>query len=108
MGLDMYIDKCRNPRIVDGKRKYEEREEVCYWRKFWDLLRDGLPFEYRDDECGQDVCLSKADVEHILNYVTHNKDFFNSFDSVPQVCELLDQYDNLKKDGWIVCFNVNW
>ena len=108
MGLDMYIDKCRNPRIVDGKRKYEEREEVCYWRKFWDLLHDGLPFEYRDGECGQDVRLSKADVEHILNYVTHNKDFFNSFDSVPQVCELLDQYDDLKEDGWIVCFNASW
>lgn len=108
MGLDMYIDKCRNPRIVDGKRKYEEREEVCYWRKFWDLLRDDLPFEYKDDECGQDVRLSKADVEYILNYVTHNKDFFNSFDSVPQVCELLDQYDDLKEDGWIVRFNASW
>ena len=34
MGLDMYIDKCRKPKIVNGKREYEEREEVCYWRKF--------------------------------------------------------------------------
>ena len=46
MGLDMYIDKCRKPKIVNGKREYEEREEVCYWRKFWGLLQEGLPFKY--------------------------------------------------------------
>lgn len=108
MGLDMYIDKCRKPKIVNGKREYEEREEVCYWRKFWDLLREGLPFEYGDDECGQDIRLSKADVEHILNYVTHNKDYFDSFDSVPQVCELLDQYDDLTEEGYVICFNAGW
>ena len=108
MGLDMYIDKCRKPKIVDGKREYEEREEVCYWKKFWGLLREGLPFEYGNDECGQDIRLSKADVEHILNYVTHNKDFFDSFDSVPQVCELLNEYDDLIEEGYVICFNAGW
>lgn len=109
MGLDMYIDKCRKPKIVDGRRDYEEREEVCYWRKFWGLLREGLPFEYGNDECGQDVRLSKADVEHILNYIIHNKDYFDSFDSVPQVCTLLDEYDYLtKEEGYVICFNANW
>ena len=59
MGLDMYIDKCRKPKIVNGKREYEEREEVCYWRKFWMLLREGLPFKYGNEEYGQDIRLSK-------------------------------------------------
>lgn len=109
MGLDMYIDKCRKPKIVDGRCDYEEREEVCYWRKFWGLLQEGLPFKYRNDECGEDVRLSKADVEHILNYITHNKDYFDSFDSVPQVCTLLDDYDYLtKEEGYVICFNANW
>ena len=92
MGLDMYIDKCRKPKIVNGKREYEEREEVCYWRKFWDLLREGLPFTYGDEEYGEDIRLSKADVEQILNYVTHNKDYFYVLERDPDTqkkCNLL-------------------
>lgn len=108
MGLDMYIDKCRKPRIVDGKREYEEREEVCYWRGFYDLLQHGLPFTYGNEECGDDIHLSKKDVEQILNYVARNRDHFDSFQGVEQVCELLDQYDDLKEDGWVVCFNASW
>lgn len=108
MGLDMYIDKCRKPTLVDGKRIYEEREEVCYWRKFWGLLGEGLPFAYGDEEYGKDIRLSKEDVEQILNYVAHNRDYFDGFRSVEQVCELLDQYDELKEDGWVINFNANW
>lgn len=107
MGLDIYIDKCRNPKIVDGKREYTERAEVCYWRGFYDLLQQGLPFVYGNDEYGQDVHLSKKDVEHILNYVVRHRDHFDSFQGVEQVCELLDQYDDLtKEEGYVICFNA--
>ena len=108
MGLDMYIEKCRKPNIVDGKHKYEERVEMCYWRGGYDLLQYGLPFTYGNEECGEDIRLSKKDVEKILDYVTRHRDHFDSFDSVPQVCELLDQYDDLKDNGWVVCFNASW
>lgn len=106
MGLDMYIDKCRKPTIKDGVRDYEEREEVCYWRKFWDLLYE---IGYSDEDYGQDIRLSKEDVEKILNFVTHNKDYFGGFNSVQQVCELLDEYDYLtEEEGWVINFNANW
>lgn len=106
MGLDIYIDKCRKPIIKeDGGRDYEEREEVCYWRKFWEIL--GI-MKYGDDEYGEDIRLSKEDVENILQLVTHHRDYFNSFDSVPQVCELLDDWEELEEEGWILNFNANW
>lgn len=109
MGLDIYIDKCRKPKLVeqDGKkyRDYEEREEVCYWRKFWEILHI---MNYGDDEYGQDVRMTKEDVERILQLVTHHRDYFDSFNSVPQVCELLDTFDEIEDDGWIVNFNANW
>lgn len=105
MGLDIFIDKCRKPKVVDGMRDYEEREEVCYWRKFYGLLD---LMQYGEDEYGQDIRLGKKDVEKILDYVSHNKDYFDSFDTVPSVCELLDEWDELKENGWLVCFNANW
>lgn len=105
MGLDMYIDKCRKPVIKDGKRDYEEREEVCYWRKFWDLLYE---IGYGDDDYGQDIRLSKEDVEKILTFVSHNRDYFDGFSTVSDVCHLLDEYDALIEEGWVINFNANW
>ena len=118
MGLDMYIDKCRKPKIVNGKREYEEREEVCYWRKFWGLLQEGLPFKYGNEEYGQDIRLSKDDVEQILNYVTHNKDYF--YDNIgkwlkdkynlSEAAYMLREFQDYltKEEGYIICFNANW
>ena len=106
MGLDMYIDKCRKPIVKeDGRRDYEEREEMCYWRKFWDLFHI---FNYTNDDYGRDVRLTKDDVEKILDFVTHNRDYFYGFKSVESVCELLDQWDELEADGWVINFNANW
>ena len=106
MGLDIYIDKCRKPVIKeDGRRDYEEREEVCSWRKFWEILS---VMRYSDDDYGQDVRMTKEDAEKILQLVTHHRDYWDSFDSVPQVCELLDTWDELIDEGWAICFNANW
>ena len=103
MGLDIYIDKCRKPKIVNGEREYEEREEMCYWRKFRGLLD---VMGYTDDD--DDVRMTKEDVEKILDYVVHNRDYWGGFKNVAQVCELLDQWDDLEEDGWIVVFYASW
>lgn len=109
MGLDVFIDKCRKPKIreEDGKkyRDYEEREEVCYWRKFWGLLE---VMRYGDDEYGQDVRMTKDDAEKLLEYIIHHRDYFGGFDGVPQLCELIDDWDYLKEEGFIINFNANW
>ena len=105
MGMDMYIDRVkRNP---NNKLEVIKREEICYWRKFWDL-HCVLPFKYGDEEYGKDVPLTKDDVELILKFVAHNRDYFDSFKSVESVCELLDQYDSFKADGWDIVYNANW
>lgn len=105
MGLDIYIDKCRKPKIVNGEREYEEREEMCYWRKFGNIL-DIMKYDYED--YGKDVRMTKDDIENILNYVTHQRDYYGGFSSVNQVCELLDQWDELEEEGWVINFNANW
>lgn len=110
MGLDVYVDRCRKPKMVemeDGRkyRSYEEREDLLYWRKNWGLL--GI-MNYGSDEYGQDVILRKKDMEKILDYLTHNRDYFDSFQSVPDVCDVLDRWDELTADNFVLCFNANW
>ena len=109
MGLDIYIDKCRKPTIKEenGKkyRDYEEREEMCYWRKFYGLLD---VMKYGDSEYGKDVRLTLDDAERLLEYATHHRDYFDGFDGVPQLCELIYNWDNFVEEGFVINFNANW
>ena len=104
MGMDMYVEKIR--RDPTDKLVVIEREELCYWRKFWDL-HDALGL-YGAEDYGDDVPMTKEDVERAIDFATHNEDYFGGFDSVPQLCELLRDYDTYKKDGWDIVYNANW
>lgn len=104
MGMDMYIDRVR--RDPTDKQIILEREEVCYWRKFWDLhyalaLYDGSDY-------GNDVPITKDDIERAIEFATHNEDYWGEFNSVPQLCELLRDYDTMKNEGWDIVYNANW
>ena len=104
MGLDMYVDKIR--RNPNNKQEVIERKEVCYWRKFWDLHYE-LAL-YGHDDYGNDVPMTKEDVERAIYIATRNEDYFGGFDSVPQLCELLRDYDLYKEEGWDIVYNANW
>ena len=105
MGMDMYVDAIK--RDPNDKTNVLERKEMCYWRKFWPLHYN-MPFKYGMEEYGQDEKLTKGDVEEILHFVSHNRDYFGGFKTVESVCELIDQYDELKADGWDIVYNANW
>ena len=100
----MYIDIIwRNP---SNKEEILERKEMCYWRKFWDLHYElGL---YGPDDYGNDVPMTKEDVEKALQFASHNRDYFGEFNTVPKLCELLYDYDTYKLLGWEIVYNANW
>lgn len=104
MGMDMYIDKVR--RNPANKLEVIERTNLCYWRKFWDLHYElGL---YGADDYGNDVPMTKADVERAIDFATRNEDYWGGFDSVPKLCELLRDFDEYKNQGYEVVYNANW
>jgi hypothetical protein len=110
MGLDIYIDKVKEPVIVNGVRTYKQREEMCYWRKFYELLGN-LPFKCDEEtmkNCFIEEPLTKDQADKILTFICHNRDYFDSFDTVVPMCELIEQWDELVKDGWKFEFNANW
>lgn len=99
----MYIDRIK--RDPNDKLKAIERTEVCYWRKNWNLLDE---LEYCDTEYDKDRNLTKEDVAEILEFVSHNRDYFGGFSTVESVCEVLDKYDEWKEEGYDIVFNANW
>ena len=101
--MDQYIDVIK--RDPNNKQNILERKVMVYWRKFYEL-NSGL--RYHNDMYAKDLPLTKQELENILQFISHNRDYFNGFNTVPAVCELLDQYDELKEDGWDIVYNANW
>lgn len=106
MGLDMYIDARRNIGTLQ-----EERKEMVYWRKFWDLqdhIVDLIDIEVVDIGAIHDTKLIKEDLEDIIHFCCYNRDYFDGFTSVPKLCELWQLWDDMADDGWTFWYNGNW
>lgn len=122
MGLDMRIVLCKNRNQVreegfwnicqTGWVEDEENggwkpSEVVYWRKFWSLY---TPLARRLSlENGQwSLPLTKDDIEFMIDIATHNRDYWDSFNSVPALCEILDRYDEITEKGYVLLFEGDY
>ena len=90
-----------------GDIDFTQPAEVYYARKFWGLytpLSRRLSIEngeYSDP-------LTKEDIEFMINIATHEPDYFNGFNTVPMLCEILRYYDEIKDHGMILLFEGNY
>ena len=124
MGLDVRIIMAKNTKQVeldsfwdnlhegwvedeDGIIDFDQPAEVYYARKFWDLYS---PMARRLDVGNGDFSapLTKDDIEEMINIAVHNRDYWDSFRSVPQLCEILDNYDEATEHGMIFLFEGDY
>lgn len=106
MGMDLTISRKRNIGTPN-----EESVEVYYARKFWELLNAPFVVEYNDSKIDCYVrarIQSKEDIEQLIDIAVHNRDYWDTFDSVPKLCELLEEFDEMREDGWIYYLIADW
>lgn len=101
MGLDIYIFKSRTKKIFQSEDWYgsEAVTEVYYARKFWTLIQQAS-FLSVDGDCGKFIKLSRKNVEELINIATHNADYFDGFETVPKLCEILRDFEEAKENGY--------
>lgn len=100
-----FWDICRTGWVedADGRIDFSAPSEVYYARKFWDLYTPvARALNLENGEYSQP--LTEEDVEFILNIASHNKDNFGGFNTVPQLCEILDRYEEIKENGMVLLF----
>jgi len=124
MGLDIYIVMAKNAHQIEQDNFWDKCHtgwkmtddgdvdvtipcEVYYARKFWDLYS---PMARRLDLDNGDwsAPLTKEDIEEMIYIATHNKDYFNSFGTVKDLCEILYNYDKATKAGMVFLFSGNY
>lgn len=106
MGMDLTIYRKRNVGTPN-----EESVEVYYARKFWKLLDAPFVQEYNDTENQYYIkarIQSKEDIEQLIDIAVHNRDYWDKFDSVPKLCELLDEFDEMSEENWHYVLEADW
>lgn len=106
MGMDLYIHRRRNVGTPT-----EEVREVYYARKFWELLDAPFVKEYNDSKCDcyvQARVQSVEDIDQLLEIATQNRDYFDTFDSVPTLCELREEFEQKRAEGWTYTLEADW
>jgi hypothetical protein len=101
MGLDINIYRARNRQVFKDEKWYESTAVtgVYYARKFWGLIEYASFLDVKDD-CGEFIELSRENIEELINIATHNADYFGGFETVPQLCEILHNFDENEENGY--------
>ena len=122
MGMDAYLVRVRNlkqPKQEDfwdkciSVRTHEAWDnddmsapaELWYGRKFWDLHE---AIADKDYENGEWIEVSKEMLEKMVEFASHNPDYFGGFNSVPALCQALYSYDEAHENGWIYAYECDW
>lgn len=124
MGLDIRIVMCKNCKQpmeegfwdkcvsgwvedADGRVDYSIPHEVYYARKFWDLY---TPMAHQLDLDNGDFSdpLTKEDIEEMIDIAVHRRDYFDTFKTVPDLCEILDRFDDATENGMVFLFEGDY
>lgn len=124
MGLDIRILCVRNRKHVDIKEFWEtchtgwvkdedglidftQPSELYYARKFWDLY-EPVARRLRLENGEYSEPLTREDLEFMIDIATHNPDYWDSFNSVSTLCEILYHYDEIKDAGMVLLFEGDY
>lgn len=101
MGLDVNIYKARNHKVFESENWYDNENvtEVYYARKFWSLIQEASFIDVKED-CGEWLELTRENIEELITIATHNKDYFDGFNTVPKLCEMLYNFDEIEEEGY--------
>lgn len=108
VGMDLYINKRKNQGLPT-----EECVEVYYARKFWQLLDAPFVKEYNDSKEDCYVCAridNEEEFEQLIDIATHHKDYFDGYNSVPQLLKARDEFlkDKEENTHWQYYLEADW
>ena len=104
MGLDIYIER-RKKNDVNAPW-----EELFYARKFWELLDADFVKEYNDNK---DIGYvearinSEEDFDELIDIATHNRNYFENYDSIVGICEARDDFLE-NKNEYVYRLAADW
>ena len=104
MGLDIYIERRKKN---DTNAPWEE---LFYARKFWELLDADFVKEYnynKDISYVEARINSEEDFNELIEIATHNRNYFENYDSIAGICEARDDFLE-NKNEYVYRLAADW
>ena len=104
MGMDLSIER-RKKNDVNASW-----EELFYARKFWERLDADFVKEYNDSKnsCYVEARInSEEDFDELINIATHNRNYFDNYDSIAGIYEARDNFLE-NKDDYVYRLTADW
>ena len=104
MGMDLFIQR-RKKNDINAPW-----EELFYARKFWELLDADFVREYNDNK---DISYiearinSEEDFDELIEIATHNRNYFENYDSIADICEARDDFLE-NKNEYVYRLAADW
>lgn len=109
MGMDLYIFKARNHKVFDTENWYNSDSvtEVLYARKWWSLV-EHCTFIPNDYESGEFIELTKENLEEMIQVACKYRDYWDTYNNIPTLCELRDSFDDITNQGYHYYLEYDW
>lgn len=104
MGLDVYIERRKKN---DTNAPWEE---LFYARKFWELLDADFVREYNYSKNFGYIearINSEKDFDELIEIATHNRNYFENYDSIAGICEARDDFLE-NKNEYVYRLAADW
>lgn len=112
MGLDCYVFRAKTKKAFEAERWYDDENtsvtEVWYSRKFWDMLHNMSFIKSIEEDCGEYIQLTQDNIEEMLQFAAHNRDYFGGFETVPRLCEIYNNFEYDAEEGWHYYFYYSY
>ena len=110
MGLDIAIYKARNKAVFTDDNWYNNDNviEVWYARKFWDLINNMSFIRNVQEDNGDFIQLTQDNIEEMIQFASHNQDYWDGFDTVPALCRIYHNFEDDAEEGWHYYFNYSY
>lgn len=82
-------------------------KQEFYARRFWGLVNN-VTFIPSDYKSGDWIELDKDMIEEMITVACHYKDYFDTYNNIPKLCELRDRFDELEENGRHLYFEYDF
>lgn len=118
MGMDAYLFSAHSKKelqsedywdkIKNENKEWTNRQELVYWRKFYDLqdfISSNLPEPY---ENGDYIEIDKEMLKEIIIFCCFHKDYWDEFKTVPKLCQVYNHYNEIEEAGLKIFYECDW
>lgn len=99
MGMDFNIYSARNREVFKHEGWYDspQVQEEFYSRKAWHFVEDCPFIPNSEEDCPVEI--TQENLEDMIKVACARRNYFDTYDDVPKLCELRDKYEELKEEG---------